>query len=161
MSHQQPETPRAAPGARNGDEPSTSTPTPAPYVHVNADHNGGEQMRQRRPMPPLGRWPREQQPYNYRQALEHLPELADVEPNADAPITPEQPPAFGSRGGRWLARRQVRGRRADVAAWVAYLLATDTCTQCYEHMLFRLDRVVELGDGEIRAELSASLYAGD
>lgn len=84
------------------------------------------------------------------------PAIRATEPRKDAAVEVEHP-----RAPRLWSYLRVTGPREEVYAYVSHVFATDTCTQCYEHMLYRLSGLDELADGRIVVNLSKSLYAGD
>jgi hypothetical protein len=84
------------------------------------------------------------------------PDIRATAPRQDAAVEVEHP-----RAPRLWSYLRVTGPREEVYAYVAHVFATDICTQCYEHMLYRLGGLDELADGRIVVNLSKSLYAGD
>jgi hypothetical protein len=84
------------------------------------------------------------------------PTIRTTEPRKDAAVEVEHP-----RAPRLYSYLRVTGEREEVYAYVSHVFDSDTCTQCYEHMLYHLNGLDELPDGRVSAFLYKSLYAGD
>lgn len=84
------------------------------------------------------------------------PDIRATPPRKDAAVEVEYP-----RAPRLYTYLRVTGPREEVYAYVSHVFATDTCTPCYEHMLYHLNGLDELEGGRVVANLYKSHYAGD
>lgn len=62
---------------------------------------------------------------------------------------------------RFYSFVRYEGPRAKVLGAVSHKVVTDSCTQCYEHMLYQLHSAERLPDDRLAVTLSHNNYAGD
>lgn len=68
----------------------------------------------------------------------------------------------GRRGPTAPSVERISGPAESVRDFVAHRLQTDSCTRCYEHMLWKIEEVHASEDGShLEIKMTRSNYAGD